>query len=347
MTKLILADVRSISRDGKTTGHYFNVASNYIDMFEDKFEVVIAGGPVYDKYFPKTLLLKYNTNLEGSRIKNKLKVISNCFELLKKVDDSVVVLQSNAVATTFLALFLFPKRRNIYTIQYNTMSLDTRLKRVLFKLAKSKISGVICPSNTIGEAYDIPYYVIQDYVFTEKQYKILPEIHTEKIYDFALVGIITRDKGVIEAANRLAKTKYKVIIAGRPSDESIRKELIDICCSSNNITLILDYIDNDAYDHYIRMSKYCILNYSSAYSEHSSGVVFDVLYRGTPVLGRECYFLNFIQEEKLGIIFNDINECDFEKILEDSTRKQYIKNIRTYLKKQLNISEGLFKFLQR
>lgn len=42
-------------------------------------------------------------------------------------------------------------------IQYNTMSLDSTVKRFIYKTAKNKIKGMICPDDLIGSEYQIPY----------------------------------------------------------------------------------------------------------------------------------------------------------------------------------------------
>lgn len=92
-------------------------------------------------------------------------------------------------------------------------------------------------------------------------------------YDFGILGIITEDKGVVEVAEQLAQTDYSVLIAGRSANETIREKLISICKGKENISLILEYVNDEDYDRYLRQIKYCILNYSDAYSKHSSGVI--------------------------------------------------------------------------
>lgn len=47
MKRLILADVKSLNIKGKSIGHYFTLAQNYIDLFGDYCQVKIAGGPIY------------------------------------------------------------------------------------------------------------------------------------------------------------------------------------------------------------------------------------------------------------------------------------------------------------
>lgn len=345
--KVVIADVRSINRNGNVTGHYFTLAKNYIDVLEDEFEVVVAGGPIYKERFKKYLALPFDTDLSASAILNKLKVIANCLVLFCKTKDCKIILQSNAVATTFFSMIISPFKRELYMIQYNTMALDSGIKRMLHKLAKDKIIGVLCPSEEIGRQYTSRYLVIPDYIITEHQVATLAETKDcEKRYDIGIVGIVTPDKGIVQAARCLAKKKYKVLIAGRPVTLEIKKELEEICGNNQNIELRLEYISDDLYDEAIRSSRYCMLNYTDAYSEHSSGVIFDALYRGIPIIGRRCRFLQVVEDQKLGYLYDDIETCDFELLFNTDVNSEYQRNIKEYLIQQLTIKEKLCSFLR-
>ena len=347
MKRIILADVKSYNRNGKSTGHYFSVADNYLDIFKNRCDVIVAGGPLYKKKYSKLLQLPFDTTPQGFGLFNKLRIIINTLYLFSKLDkNDILVLQSNAVATTFFSLALYRGKRPIYMIQYNKMGIDTKFKRFLFKLAKAKINGVICPDPLIGMAYCKNYCVVPDYIMTENQLKKLYEREIPKEYDFGILGIITEDKGVVEAASWAAKTGYRVLIAGRPADEQIRKQMLLLTKNKKNIKLILDYLDDKDYDRYLRQIKYCILNYSDAYSEHSSGVIFDALYRGTPIIGRRCKFLELIEDNEVGVLYDDISECNFEQLIDINTINKFKANLKIYLEKQIQCVDKLDKFLR-
>ena len=347
MRRVIIADAKSFSRNGKSTGHYFTVADNYLEVFYDKCKVIVAGGPLYKERYKELIELPYDTTPQSLGLVNKARVVMNLFFMFKQLrEDDVLVLQSNAVATTFFALSFYRRKNPIYMIQYNQMGLDSGVKKWLFSLAKKKINGIICPDTEIGAAYCDNYCVVPDYIMTEKQFAKLNEGWLPKKYDFGMLGIITEDKGVVEAAKQLVQTDYSVLIAGRPANEAIREKLVSICQGKKNISLILDYVSDDDYDRYIREVKYCILNYSDAYSEHSSGVIFDTLYRGTPVIGRRCKFLQVVEENKIGYLCDDISECDFEQLLSEGQVHEYQDNLRKYLKQQVQVGNKLNQFLR-
>ena len=44
--KVIDADIKSVNNNGKSEGHYFSVARNYLEMLHNNYDVKVAGGPV-------------------------------------------------------------------------------------------------------------------------------------------------------------------------------------------------------------------------------------------------------------------------------------------------------------
>lgn len=345
MKKLIIADVRSTSVDGKVVGHYFAVADNYCEMFGNNCEVQVAGGPIYQNRYSNWLHLNFDTDEKEATPIRKKKVLSNVRQLFQKSAGYTVVLQCNAVATAYLGIALY-KRKNskLFMIQYNTLGLDSKLKRFLYRLAKNKIDGVICPQDNIGSAYERPYCVVPDYIYTGN--KVEPGLqYDEKTYDFSMIGIIERDKGIIEAAKKLKNTKYKVLIAGFPQNKEIEGEIRSVCEGCSNITLKLEYLSEEEYRAGIRMSKYCILNYSGAYSEHSSGVVFDILFNGVPVVGRNCKSLSFIYGYKVGHIYDDILQWSPGELMDVEIYRDYLQNIEKYYKKHTEYRNKLAEFI--
>ncbi|MCZ8372451.1 hypothetical protein O6P32_06965 [Phocaeicola sp. KGMB11183] len=331
MKTLYIADVRSMNNNGISPGHYFPVASNYYNMFKDTCKVLVTGGPIYKTKFNNTYLLPYDTYSQKSNIINKIRTLKNLMFLFKhKNENDIIIIQSSSVATALIGIALFKQSKcKVYTIQYNTECVNSPIKKIIYKLASSKINGIICPDKKIGNAYKRPYCIVPDYIYTgHNAKKILP--FSERKYDFSLLGLICKDKGVVEVAQKLKHTNYRILIAGKPQTEEIKKEIIEICKNSNNIELKLEYLSDEEYDTTIRNSKYCILNYSGAYSEHSSGVVFDIIFRGTPVIGKKCKFLDFITVYNIGRIFDEIENFSPTEVLIPSVHQNYINNINNY-----------------
>lgn len=345
MKRVVIADLRSTASNGTTVGHYFAVADNYCNVLGEK-NVMVAGGPLYKKKYKQLVELPYNTYKTENPLLRWLKVLCNAKKLFNQCAEDIIVLQCSAVAASYMGTFLFKKRKTkLFLIQYNTLGLDSKLKKVLYSLVREKIDGVICPEEEIGKAYHDNYCIVPDYIYTEGQQERNLIDYDNKKYDFAMVGLICKDKGIIEAAQKLQGTKYHVVIAGFPQTEDIREQLEAISKECNNIEVVPKYLSEEAYAGYINNSKYCILNYSGAYSEHSSGVVFDVLFRGTPVVGRSCKSLDFIKEYNLGYIFMDINEWNPDSVFNKKKYKEYLTAISSYYKTHLNYQTKLRKFL--
>lgn len=342
MREILIADVKSVNVCGKSPGHYFSVANNYIDIFRNSgFNIRVAGGPIYKGIFPEVETLPYDTYKGENVVKSKAKIIYNMRFLFKK--NSVIILQSNAVATAYLGIALFASKKNpVYMIQYDTLGLDSLIKRCLYRLAYPKIAGMICTSETIGRAYKKPYCVVPDYIYTKDAN--LDERNTYQ-YDICMVGLICEDKGVLEAVEVLANTDYKVFVGGKVSNAALKKRIEDAAQNHGNITMKLGYLSDDEFRTAIASSKYCLLNYSNAYSEHSSGVVYDVLFSGTPIIARKCEFLNFIDEWEVGYVYTDISQFDFAKAMLDSSIKTARRNIIPYLESHKAFAESLCAFV--
>lgn len=345
--RLIVADVRSTSTDGIAAGHYFTVAQNYLDLFGAEMDVRIAGGPVYgDRFGDKLIRLPHDYIAGSSAVRNKRAVFQNVRALLREAQDDVIVLQCSAVATAYLGLALFKKKETrVYAIQYSTDGVNSVLKRGLYALCRRKISGVICPNAAIGAAYGRPMCVVSDYISTGTMQPPVP--YAQKRYDFGMVGLITSDKGVVEAAKQLRNTPYRVLIAGRVQEALLEAELRAVCAGAKNIELRLEYLSEAAYDEAIRQCRYCILNYSENYSLHSSGVVFDILFRGVPIVGSRCGTLQMVEANELGKTVSSMADFAPERLLDEAVHDRYVHNIARYCQSQAQEREKLRDFLTR
>lgn len=255
-------------------------------------------------------------------------------------------MQKCGTITTFLTIILFANktRNNIFFIEYDTEAINSILKRIIYSLAKNKINGVICPNDTVGKAYNLPYCLVTDYIYSTKN-NVIPIDYSLKQYDFCVIGSIWPDKGVIEVANKLKNTQYKLIIAGKPCNENIKNELKNIAENSPNIELHLGYVSEKAYYNYITNSKYCILNYQGCYNDRSSGVILDVLFNKVPIIAHRCNATLLIEEENSGYLYNTINEFHPNEVLNEQIYKKYISGIENFLIKQSLYKEKIIRFL--
>lgn len=171
----------------------------------------------------------------------------------------------------------------------------------------------------------------------------------KKKYDFGMLGILANGKGIYEAAEALAKTTYQVKIAGKvadlPEDQEMISKLKKLCEEHDNIDLEIGYLSDEAYDTYIKESKYIVLNYSDSYALRSSGVILDAIYRKTPVIVRQRKYAEFVRDHNIGVVYADIGSFDFAASLEKSQYQTYIENIGVYLQEQDMHKKRLVNFV--
>lgn len=346
MKRIIVADVRSNSINGISTGHYVPVAAMYKRILSNINEVKIAGGPVYTQYFKEDELLHLPYNVCHTSLLGRLKVFLNCRKLFQEGRNDVVVLQQSATITVIMYLAMFYRRTSrLYMILYSNEGLRNRIGQIFYGLAKKKIDGVICPNKMIGALYDRPYCLVTDYIYTG-ELSALPSVpFRKKQYDLCIVGRIAPEKGVIESAKKIAGTPYRMIIAGRPEDEAMANELCAVCDGVNNITLKLGYVSDEDFKKYIINSKYAFLNYQGEYSKRSSGVVYDTIFLDVPVIGCRCSAFRFIEEENLGYVYNSLDSFDLSILSDENLYDSYVKAISHYKGKNMQYITKLQVFL--
>lgn len=346
--KLYIADLRSNNNNGICTGHFFAVAENYEQMFKDVCSVKIAGGPIYEKHFSKEklFLLPCDSICNESKIKNVFRTVRNAWHLFRHVksNDVVVIQQSVPAMLLFSVLLTYFGSSNVFMIQYNKEPMNRLYFRVMMMLARNRIKGVICPNDSVGIAYKRPFLTVPDYVYSSKVERFKVPCSLKK-YDFCIVGRLNKDKGIIEVINHFKGKKYSVIIAGSPNNDSFKRDIVKAKENYDNIELQLRYISDDEYKSFLLSSRYCILNYQGDYANRSSGVVFDTIFSGVPVIGRKCEALQFVQQEQVGFLYTDINDLDPEKIMNSAVYDDFLKKIDSYRQSHAQHKERLQNFL--
>ena len=347
MRRLIIADIKSPQLNGVSTGHFFAVARNYYEMFHDVIKTMVSGGPVYQNQFKDVLLQLPNDilNTKDSIWKSKLKYFQNSIELFKETEGDIVVIQQGGVLTSFVAMSLFYKKNSrMFLIQYSKEGVNHPLKRLLYKIVRNKIDGIICPNDDVGKAYERPYCVVPDYIYTGN-YLCPRKTYEEKNYDVCFVGRIEEEKGILEVARKIAGTNYKMIIAGKVSFKWIANELKNICDGCANIELKIGYVPDEEYYSYIHNSRFCILNYQGEYSRRSSGVVLDIIFNDVPIIGKRCQALRFIEENRIGYIYDNLEDLDLSHILTKDYYYSCIREIAIYKRKHEEYKKKLADFI--
>lgn len=346
--RLIIADLKSNNNHGICTGHYYALASNYKEVFSDICEVKIASGPIYLKKFKidDMLMLPCDYVVGYSKLRNTLRMIRNGWSLFSQVtpDDVVVVQQSQPAMILFTLLLTCFRKQGFYMIQYSGEPADRLYYRIMLSLKKRYIKGVICPNDTVGKAFGLPYISVPDYIYCSKNtLKQIP--FAEKKYDFCSIGRIEKDKGVSACANTLVGKGIVYLIAGVPQDANEEIVIKTKAAEDSNIIADLSYLTEEKYKEYIANSRYCLLNYCGSYANRSSGVVLDTIFSGIPVVGSRCKALQFVEDLNLGVLFDDVNTFDFAQLLDETKYNRFISSIDNFKKSFVLHKQNLCKFL--
>lgn len=347
MSRIIIADICSISVANQSTGHYFAVAQNYLDMFKHAEEMWVAGGPIYNQRFASNLIqLPYNFVVGDSKWDEKWHELMNCRALCKKVaKDDILIMQSVALVTAFIGLMLFlHKPCRLFFIQYNAESINSPLKKMLWKMVQTKVRGNICTFPTVAQAYGKPYIIVPDYIYTKEHQVSFPS-YSEREYDICMLGHIYRDKGVTEALQYLKGKGLKIVVAGKVGESDMESELKAIAKTDKMIDLRLGYITENEYYALMANSRFCMLNYRGRYNEHSSGVIYDALFHGVSVLATNTKSTQMVKEYGLGICFDNVNNLDISILSDVSAYETFQSQILLYLQRQHKIVEQLSGFL--
>ncbi len=346
MNKLYIADVGSFTYNGRSTGHYLPLAQNYKDVLGQSFEVIVAGGPSYKESFCGADLLELPYDNPNNGWRDKIHLFKNCIRLFKEAEGETIVLQQSSIVTAFIGIGLFYRKKSkLFIIEYSSSSINSPIKKLIYYLAKNKIDGILCPNDEVGKAFNRPYCVIPDYIYSGVG-NVTVKSYDEKKYDICIVGRLAPEKGAVEVAKKFANTDVKLLIAGRPQNKELSDDLEKACKGASNIDLRLGFIERDDYERYLQESRYAILNYQGEYSIRSSGVVFDTLFSGVPVIGKRCTALQFVEDFGCGKLYDNINELDLNDILTQSAHNIYIKKIDYYNSCHKQYKEKLETFLR-
>jgi len=345
MKKLYIADIRGHVVDGRINGHIIPVARNYKEILCHDYDVIIAAGPALLNSFKKEecLVLPYNVN--DTKLKDKFLTFINFIVLLLNAKGSPIIMQQSTTITTFISIILFYWWTSpLYMIMYNTESINTWWKRIIYNLARCKIKKILCPTDRIGKAYGKKYCVVPDFFYTKKDIIIPP--YEERIWDICIVGSLREDKGIVEAAKYLANSNINLLVAGKIRNMKLEKPLKYVVSSCSNIDLRIGFVNDEDYRKYIQKSKFCMLNYCGTYFDRSSGVVLDALYNGTPIIGNRCEALKVVEDYNLGILYDDIRDLDISKGHLFDNYYALLSNIRVFLADQKKYNEKIMEFIQ-
>lgn len=349
MSRIIISDIHSNNNGGNCTGHYIALARMYLTLFKDLAEVKAASGPVYSRYIDADSLIRlpYDMVAGENYLLGRIKALLNARALFRKASDDVVILQDGRPMTNHIGTALFcRKKQKLYMIKYTKAGLSSFFGKLVWKMIKGRVAGVICPNAEVGEAFGVPYCVVPDYIYSGEGGRC-PVDYDEKEYDFCIVGRLNPDKGVDKSLMALSGSSYRILVAGKADNESFGNRLKEISEDSSAIDLRLGYLSDEDYQTYLNSSRYCLLNYQGAYSERSSGVVLDTIFSGVPVVGNRCKALQFVEDNSLGFLFDSLEDLASADLFSKERYESYLRNIDDYRQKNRDFATTLHSFVNQ
>jgi len=338
------------SESGRPFGHYLEFFRQYSLMLSVYFRIVISASPRYKNCLISDLCESFIPLLE-TEYKNKpnffhrVKIVGtqmlNIWKVLLNAGD-IILFQSIDSVWGFLPLIFYFGKKQIYFVLYKDLinrgsKTKSWIKRMIFSLAGRRIAGIISGTKAVGALYksfSIPVLVVPDYVkiVDECAKKQSHEIDTERHYDIAILGINSRSKDLTDVVESFKHSKYRVIIAGKFTDDVYYEEIRDLISDAENIILINKYIPEETFGNILHNARYVLLPYlSNAYGAQSSGVFYDALYAEKPVICRETDFFMSVSEQKLGLVYHStVREC-IPLLDNHSLYNSFESNIRTYV----------------
>lgn len=345
---MIIADISSFSSNGHLIGHWPQVAQLYMKALQDSYDVKVAGSELYNSYFSNQdlIVLPYsNQGLVELGMKEKIKKIrreiKNCLMVLNG-DDPDILFQSSGFTSIIITLTLFGrkiKNKNIFLIEYGYY-INNKIDRFFFRHAKKHINGILVSKDDVGRKYNCPYCVIPDYLYFEDPASkgAIKNIQ----YDFAVVGTMNSSKDLASVVRAFRNTSYRVIIAGFFRDRESLRTLK--CQATKNITIKDQYLDDAEYSSIIEKSRFCLLPYKETYNNISSGVVYDYLFRKKPVIAKRLSSFQFIEDNRLGILY-DTSPAEAIESIRSLNYDLCVKHIEMFLETQKKITETMKKFV--
>jgi len=243
-----------------------------------------------------------------------------------------IIFQASSLPALLLSILStrskFIKGKKIFLTIYNDRisgkSMKDRVRRLLFCLAKKKISGIITGIPELADIYQIETLAIPDYF--SRTPKGITEAESTFLYDIAQLGIVNEGKNIERVVEIFRDTDLKVAIAGRFNSneryEEIRRSIRDY----SNITLINKYLSEQEYFSILGGARFVALPYETNKFQ-SSGIYYEALLNLKPLLVSDAPFFRDVTAKGLGYKYDEL----------PSNMTEFLRNEEKYLAMQKNI----------
>lgn len=347
---ILIADpYSSVNIDGKPSGHFVHFLRDMKNVLEENFSVSIACSEEYQKCLSGNFIT-VPSNPSGDRLKGLSGVITWHIKplvtarRLLRLDVSAIIFQATSLPGLLLAILStrskFTKRKRIFLTVYKDevsgRNLKDRIRGLLLKFAKRRVSGVITGIQEVADAYKVKTLVVPDYFCRTP--KSIAEAGNDFKYDIAQLGIINEGKNVEKIAGIFKDTDLKLVIAGRFDSreryEAFRNSIRDY----PNISLINKYLSEQEYQTILNESRFVVLPYETNKLQ-SSGVYYEALLNLKPVLVSNAPFFKDVTEKGLGYKYDELSSSMMKLLRNEEDYYALQKNIYSYISKIQNDSK--------
>lgn len=345
---IIVADpFNRVNREGYPIGHYVNFYRDMHQVLSKKYRVIIACSKEYQQYISADYItISSNQNIISTNIFYKLKEYINVYRTIKRILKNKVnniIFESSFFLIIIISIILSrTNNKKIFLVTYidyiTGRSIKNRIKNILYKIAKNKISGIISSDNNISTQYKINTLIIPDY-FGRKVCRNI-NINKSYKYDICMLGVIRdKHKEVERIIELYYKTNIKLIIAGEFYDKNRYDDIITMSNKSDNIEIINRYITEEIYNNILEDSRFVILPYNTN-KYQSSGIYYEALLKLKPLLVSSAPFFENVEKYGLGYNYNNLPQDPSELLRDMDIYRKLQNNIYEYIGKLQSESES-------
>ena len=322
--KVNIVDIRcTVNNNNNPVGHEKKAIRQAVRLLECEKEVTVG------KF--------YNGSVDGCKVKNNvfcIKVSDNIFvKYIKLIINSYIVIKKNRADVIWFVLIeevmlwillLMPKKSKYIITTYidweqkfseQSNYSHTKIRWTLFRKALKKIDLVIS-TNAHFQLKDKQINIPDFYL--EPQYKRYIYAYKQGV---VCVGVMNRNKGILEIAKAFGNSNIKIVISGYFTDEEYFKNVKQF--ENDNVIINNVILDYDEYMQIIGNAKYVIMPYSnSSHKYRTSGVLQETIaLNSIPVAFPEFLEYNSVE----GIAFEKYEDIPL-KIEEYELRNEPVHN---------------------
>lgn len=349
--QIAIVDTLTLSLNDSVYGHFPKVTLQLCDALSKRFDVAVVAGSTYKKYFDESKLetlpyfitkADFDSKSFFIKVKTKVKSFVNTISVLRNKKYDVLIFHDNNQSLLYFLLVFFKPTQHIILIRYTRNKAGATA--FLYQSIKSKLSFIITSLDSVSNSYSNDTLIIPDYLPTDEFSDSLPD----PLYDLVIAGTISACKDIEDVLTSVFNSNLTVKVAGHFENEDRYKALKVKYENCNRIMIENKYLSEVEYSDLLRLGQFVLLPYKTdSYTNRSSGVILDAVYRGKPVIGSNIEAFEVIKTHNIGFVYNSslaevlsqIELCDYKGLLHAVT--EYRATLKDSMNSLLNKIDSL------